>query len=79
MKLEQTIQRSKKSSSGIIGQTRQIKYVSESEMVYHEVLIISNTYRDLITSNISGREYDLHQELTGNYRKGFNIQVKMVQ
>ena len=29
MKLEQTIQRSKKSAAGIIGQTRQLSYVTE--------------------------------------------------
>ena len=34
-----------------------------------------NTCWDLTKSNISGREYDLHHKLTGNYRKDF----KMVQ
>lgn len=43
MKLEQTIQRSQKSSKGIIGQTRQQMYVTEWELIYHEVLAISNS------------------------------------
>ena len=42
MKLEQTIQRSQKSFGGIIGQTKQVGYVTECGPIYHEVLAISN-------------------------------------
>ena len=42
MKLEQTIQRSQKSSKGIIGQTRRNEYVTEWQLIYHEVFDISN-------------------------------------
>ena len=38
----QTIQRSKKSAAGIIRQTRKVPYVIEWELIYHEVLAISN-------------------------------------
>ena len=62
MKLEQTIQRSQKSTGGIVGETRQIKYVTEWEMIYHEVTSISNTFRDLIKVNVGNREYDFHHE-----------------
>ena len=40
MKLEQTIQKSLKSSKGIVGQTRKSNYVAEWQLVYHEVLMI---------------------------------------
>ena len=41
MPLEQTIQRSKKSPGGIIGQTRKLSYISEWELVYHAILATS--------------------------------------
>ncbi|RXM27580.1 hypothetical protein EOD39_10602 [Acipenser ruthenus] len=47
MKLEQTIQRSQKSSKGIVGQTRRSDYVAECQLVYHEVLAISNVFCEL--------------------------------
>ena len=75
MKLKQTIQRSQKSSKGVIGQTRQANYVSEWEVVYHEILAISNTLRYLIRSNIGNRECELHHELHGNFALNYNKQV----
>ena len=75
MKLEKTVQRAQKSSSGIIGQTRQISYVSEWEVVYHEILAISNTFRRLTNSALGASESELHHELDGNYAKIFNAQV----
>ena len=41
MRLEQTIQRSKISPGGIIGQTQKEAYISEWELVYQETLAIS--------------------------------------
>ena len=64
MKLEQTIQRSKKSSGGVIGQTNQEKYITEWEVVYHEILAISNCYNEITQCN--SQENDLHHELYGN-------------
>ena len=72
MKLQQTIQRAQKSSSGIIGQSRQISYVSEWDVVYHEILAISNTFRRLTNSTLGASESELHHELDGNYAKVFN-------
>ena len=60
MKLDQ------KCSSGIISQTRQIEFVSEWEVVYHEVLAITNTFRNLTKSKTGEHEYELHHELSGN-------------
>ena len=47
MRLEQTIQRSKKRPSGIIGQTRRVAYVSEWELVHREILAISNCFNKI--------------------------------
>ena len=41
MKLEQTLQRSQKSTGGIVGDTRQICCATKWEMIYHEVTVIS--------------------------------------
>ena len=75
MKLEQTIRRVQKSSSGIIGQTRWISYVSKWEVVYNEIIAISNTFRRLTNSTLGESESELHHELDGNYAKVFNAQV----
>ena len=45
MCLEQTINRSQKSSGGIIGSTRKKEFVTEWEIIYHEMLAVSNLYR----------------------------------
>ena len=50
MKLEQSIQRSKKDSGGIIGQTKQNAFVTEWELAYHEVLTISKSYSNITRS-----------------------------
>ena len=47
MKLEQTIQRSQKSMGGIISQTNQQYYVTEWEIVYHEILSVSNVFKEI--------------------------------
>ena len=63
MKLEQTIQRSKKSAAGIIGQTRQLSYVTERELIYHGVLAISNVYQNITRAGLSFRETNFHHKL----------------
>ena len=77
-KLEQTIQRSKKSQSGIIGQTRQNNYVTELELVYHEILNISNLFRGINSSRLSFRETDLHHELGGSISTLLNESIRKV-
>ena len=44
MKLEQTIQHSKKSSGGVIAETSNKKFVIEWELAYHEILSIRNVF-----------------------------------
>ena len=74
MKLEQTIQRSKKSAAGIIGQTRQFSYVTEWEFIYHEVLAIS-VYQNITSAGLSFRETNLHHKLGGFLYKLMNESV----
>ena len=45
MCLEQTINRSQKSSSGIIGSSRRKQCVSQWELIYHQMLAVSNVHR----------------------------------
>ena len=66
LKLEQTIQRAKKSESEIIGQTREASYVTEWELSYHE------TYHELTCEHLSFSETDLHHELGGNVCQALN-------
>ena len=79
MKLEQTIQRAQKRSNGIICQTRWIPYVSEWEVVYHEILAISNTFRRPTNFYLGASESELYRELDGDNAKVFNAQVTKSQ
>ena len=53
MKLEQTIQKSKKSPGSIVGQTKKKAYLTEWELIYHEALAISNCFTELTQPEIS--------------------------
>ena len=75
MKLEQTIQRSKKSSGGVIGQTSNIKFVTEWELAYHEIPSICNMFRNITNGVIDFRETDLHHEFSGNLNHEINSAV----
>ena len=78
MKLEQTIQRSQKSTGGIIGQTRQSEYVTKWEIGYHKILSISNAFREITKTNLRSREIKIHHELDKHFCSIFNSQVKTV-
>ena len=57
MCLEQTINRSQKSSSGIIGASRRKKFVAEWELIYHELLAVFNYHREI--SGVKASHYEL--------------------
>ena len=81
MKLEQTIQRSKKSVKGIIGQTRQVAYVSQWEIVYHEIIAVSNSFRQFINAEVGCRGtvmYIMNHELGGNVSGRLSSCVKKI-
>lgn len=65
MCLEQTINRSQKSSSSIIGSSRKKEFVAQWEMIYHEMLNISNLYRSLSGVKTSHYELLVNHEFTG--------------
>ena len=77
MKLEQTIQRSQKSMGGIISQTNQQNYVTEWEIVYHEILSISNVFKEITNKNCElSNEFTQHHELEGNLSKEIELAVQ---
>ena len=57
MALEQTINRSQKSTGGIIGSTRRKQYVALWELIHHEMLAITNLHREV--GGINAVSYDL--------------------
>ena len=69
MKSEQTIQRSKKSVAGIIGQTCQVSYLTQWKLIYRVVLMISNVYQNITSAALSFGETYLHDELELLYTK----------
>ena len=77
MKLEQTIHQSQRSTGGIVGQIRRSEYVTKWEIVYHEIVSITNAFRE-ITNNLESRETKIHHELGKHCCNMFNSQVTMV-
>ena len=59
--LEQTINRSQKSSGGIIGSTRMKDFIAEWEMIYHEMIAVSSLLWELNGSR------PFYHELTVNH------------
>ena len=79
MKLEQTIQRSKKGSGGVIGQSKQEAFVTEWELAYHEVLATSKCHKEITGSQLANSDADLtHRELTARSIVEYNEAVSKV-
>ena len=53
--------------------------VSEWEVVYHEILAISNTFRRPTNFYLGASESELYRELDGDNAKVFNAQVTKSQ
>ncbi len=62
--LEQTINRSKKSNSGIIGRTKKKEYVAQWDLIYHKMLEVSNLHRKLSGIKSRNAEHDTNHEFT---------------
>ena len=76
MALEQTIQRSAKSTRGIIGKTKSQEYVSEWALVSHETLSIANTFRSITRADRGGNnETTVHHQLQKSKIKNVNNSV----
>ena len=75
--LEQTINKSAKSSHGIIGNTKSADYVAEWCLIYHEELAITNAYRDVTNSNQLGNsEMQVHHHLRPSKTKEINGHIQ---
>lgn len=77
MKLEQSIQRASKSSGGIVGKTRSLSAMFEWQLIFHEILLISNNLRDIVndTSMKHSESTRVHHELTGSRAQKLNENV----
>ena len=77
MKLEQSIQRSSKSKGGIVGQTRNTAVVVEWQLIFHEILLISNNLREM--TNDSSMDHSesakIHHDLIGQKAEHLNKNV----
>ena len=62
MCLEQTINRSQKSTAGIIGSTGRKKIVAQWEVIYHEMLAFSSLHRIVSAANLSYSEVTVSHE-----------------
>ena len=80
MVLEQTINRSQKSSSTIIGDTMRKEFVTQWEIAYHVVLLIANFFRRVIRSITTTSDMKIHHELYSKETKNVENAVwSMVQ
>ena len=64
MSLEQTINRSQKNTAGIIGSTSKKNFVAKWEMVYHEMLAITNLHCHLTGINSKAYELSVNHEFS---------------
>ena len=64
MKLEQTINRSTKSTMGITGKTKSLDYVTEGQLIYYEVRDITNTFRTLTDAIDKSNEICISRHLS---------------
>lgn len=62
MCLEQTINRSQKSASGIICSTKTKQFVAQWEMIYHEMLAVVNVQREISGISTPSRELLVNHE-----------------
>lgn len=77
MKLEQSIQRSSKSVGGIVGQTKNLAIAVEWQLIFHEILLISNNFREIMNdiSMDHSESARVHHELTGRKADMLNKNV----
>ena len=81
MALEQSINKTAKSSQGIIGTTKKVDYITEWTLVYHEVLDIVTTFRKITNADIGGNtETKLSHHLSNRKIKEFGENLnKMIR
>ena len=62
MCLEQTINRSSKGKGGVVGETKRKEFFTSWNLVYHEMLGVTNLARELSGSQLDHRELALHHD-----------------
>ena len=78
MKLERSINRSAKSTHGIIEQTHLQQYVTEWQLIYHGVLDITNVFREILCSDTVKGETYIHRDLSKSSISAINNSVAAV-
>ena len=63
-KLEQTINRSQKSTNGIIGQTNKKEYVTKWKLNHHELLLIDHFFKKITVVNDDNNELQTHKDFS---------------
>ena len=77
MALEQTINRSQKGQSRIIGMTRQKDFVTKWELLYHEMLAIDNFHREVSGFNIED-EMELNRNVGHSESESGEINIQLL-
>lgn len=77
-RLEQTINKSQKSSGGIIGMTREKGYVAAWNMVYHEILAVNKFYRETTLVDKNNAELKMHHEYSRSYTDNTEAAVEKI-
>ena len=79
MKLEQTIQRSSKSTKGIIGNVKSLGYTTEWCLIFHEVLAIKHAFETMVDYRDRSSENVVHHELSRSTIKEANIATQKIK
>ena len=77
LKLEQTIQKASKSSGGIVGQVKKLSFTTEWQIIFHEIMLISNNFKEKMNEN-SMKNCEIsyaHHEFKGNNAKSIHKNV----
>ena len=74
--LEKSIQRLKKSPGGVFGKTQEAKFVAEWETIYHEMLGVSNLYREVSGIRMQNHDLGLHHEFIPSETKACQERVQ---
>ena len=76
--LEQTINRSQKSSSGTIGFTQKKEYVAAWNLNHHEILSVCNFYREVTNVKCENHELQLHHDFSSTTTERSEKEVEKI-
>jgi len=64
MCLEQTMNRSSKTSGGIIGNTKQKEFVTRWNIIHHELMAVNQTFREVTGVQLNNTELTINHSFT---------------